>query len=667
MRSLWALCLCLLLPDAARGCTVIAIGRKASADGSVILAHTDDAGGGASDLRLIRVPAADHKHGDKRPVYATDKGYPRFVSHDRGPMYAPKAGEKVTKPIGRVPQVKHTYSYYEHNYGLVNEVGLALAESSVSSRTIGWSTNFPYGYNMFDINELSKVALERCATARCAIRTMGALAEKYGFYSNYSGKPSDPKYADSAEALAIGDATGEVWIFHMLTGAGNRSAIWAAQRVPDDSVVVVPNTLVIREMDLTDEDNFMASRSAQEVAKANDWWDPAKGPFDFAAAYVVSDPIPLVPVYTGRRMWRIYDLLAPSLKLDPYWGYMAIPGRPTYPFAVKPERPVEVRDVMRILRDHYEGTEFDLTQGLAAGPFNNPVRYSVGIQATRMHLPGGWERSIAVHRAIYSFVTSIRPKVPAPMAAIMWFGQDSPHGTVYIPFYGGQETVPQSYVEGKQSEFSLKSAYWVFNLVNVWSYNMWRLIHREVVAMQAKLEDEAFALKEELDQCIGHMSQRSLMKHVEQKQGQFVDYVVEEWWQFAWKLVAKYNNGYICTGEDYRGQWTWGYPVWWLKYVGYDQWPADTFEYPQNFTARFVQPTAAAAALPPTSAAPTAKPPSAAAPTASTVRLPTSATARQPAPEQLPPSHLLRQVLLLALGAAGAYATAHVRGTPKRG
>lgn len=49
----------------------------------------------------------------------------------------------------------------------------------------------------------------------------------------HSGKPSDPKYADSAEALAIGDATGEVWIFHMLTGAGNRSAIWAAQRVPD--------------------------------------------------------------------------------------------------------------------------------------------------------------------------------------------------------------------------------------------------------------------------------------------------------------------------------------------------------------------------------------------------------------------------------------------------
>jgi dipeptidase len=73
--------------------------------------------------------------------------------------------------------VRHTYGYYEHNYGLVNEVGLALSESSVSSRTVGWSKAFSYGYNAFDINELSKVALERCATARCAIRTMGSLAE----------------------------------------------------------------------------------------------------------------------------------------------------------------------------------------------------------------------------------------------------------------------------------------------------------------------------------------------------------------------------------------------------------------------------------------------------------------------------------------------------------
>lgn len=91
------------------------------------------------------------------------------------------------------------------------------------------------------------------------------------------------------------------------------------------------------------------------------------------------------------------------------------------------------------------------------------------------------------------------------------------------------------------------------------------------------------------------------------------------------------NVSSSCPGESSRPPALPGAPA-------ANQWPADTFEYPQNFTARFVQPTAAATALPPTSAAPTAKPPSAAAPTASTVRLPTSATVRQPAPEQLPPS-----------------------------
>lgn len=575
------------LANTALGCTILAVGRKASADGSVILAHTDDAGGGASDLRLVRVPAMDHGQHDTRPVYATVKGYPRLVTHHRGPMYAPLKGQEVHTPLGHIPQVRHTYGYYEQNYGLVNEVGLAIAESSVSSRTVGWSSAFSYGYNMFDINELTKVALERCATARCAIRTMGDLAERYGFYSNYSGKPERPLYADSAEALGIADRTGEVWIFHMLTGEGNRSAIWAAQRVPDDQVAVVANGVTIREMDLHDKDNFMASSNVMSVARKHGWWDPKKGPFDFAAAYMVSDPIPLVPLYLGRRMWRIYSLLAPSLNLDPDLGYFAVPGRPTYPFSIKPEVKVTVRDVMRIWRDHYEGTPYDLTKGLAAGPFGNPVRYGIGATAARAKLPGGWERAIAMYRAIYSFIATVRPNAPPPMSAVMWYGQDASHGTVYVPFYGGQETVPPSYLEGKQSEFSLKSAYWAFNFVNSWSYNMYRLIHREIVQMQQVLEDKGFALQEELDRSAKTLRHSKLMPHVDKEQQKFAEHVVDTWWGFAFRLISKYNNGYICLNEEEFGMWTWGYPVEWLRAVGYDKWPGDTFRYPPNVTAQW--------------------------------------------------------------------------------
>ncbi len=56
-----------LLPAAANdeGCTVIAVGKKASADGSLILSHTD----AGPDSRIFVVPAARHKAGETAPVY----------------------------------------------------------------------------------------------------------------------------------------------------------------------------------------------------------------------------------------------------------------------------------------------------------------------------------------------------------------------------------------------------------------------------------------------------------------------------------------------------------------------------------------------------------------------------------------------------------------------
>ena len=103
--------------------------------------------------------------------------------------------------------------------GLINEHQLVIAESTCPARTVGWPLSDPHGYNMFYVDELSKVALERCDNARCAIKTMGALAVEYGFWSSDAGDPSAPCYADTAEALAIGDKYGEVWMFNIITGA----------------------------------------------------------------------------------------------------------------------------------------------------------------------------------------------------------------------------------------------------------------------------------------------------------------------------------------------------------------------------------------------------------------------------------------------------------------
>ena len=266
-------------------------------------------------------------------------------------------------------------------------------------------------------------------------------------------------------------------MFHILTGPHNRSAIWAAQRVPHNGVVAAPNSFVIRRMDLSDTENFMASHNVKSFAKEMGWWNPKRdGEFDFTAAYAVSDPYPLVPLYVGRRMWRIYDLVAPSLKLNGELGFLPRHNWKTYPFSVKPDKKLVPHDIMRIMRDHFEGTAYDLTKGLAAGPFGNPNRYS----GTPRNAKGAWERALSMHRAVYSYVAVSRPTGPARMSAVLWYGHDAPHGTVYVPFFGGQETVPQSYLKSVQSMFDPTGAWWAFNFVNNWVQLAYNVIQPEV-------------------------------------------------------------------------------------------------------------------------------------------------------------------------------------------
>ncbi|RHY45647.1 hypothetical protein DYB34_009597 [Aphanomyces astaci] len=364
------------LLSCAHACTVIGVTHKATADGSSLLAHTDDAGGGAADTRLIRVPAADHEPGSKRAVYNFFGGYPRLTTKDRGPLYFPVDNQTLSTPIGYIPQVPHTFAYFDQDYGMMNEVQLSIAESTCTAKTVGWSKDVPYGFNLFGIAELTKVALERCDSARCAVQTMGDLAVEYGFFSEDSGDPAKPGYMDSAEALAISDKYGELWVFHVLTGPRNASAVWAAQRVPDGHVTAIANSFVIREMNLSDTSTFLASSNVISFAQDMGWHSP-DDPFDFAKAYAWDDlttfPGKILPLYAGRRLWRIMDTVAPSLQLDPRLGYQV--NFTTYPFSVPVDAPVTLSQMVHLLGDHYEGTPFDMTQGLGAGPFHAPIRY----------------------------------------------------------------------------------------------------------------------------------------------------------------------------------------------------------------------------------------------------------------------------------------------------
>ncbi|HOG52864.1 MAG TPA: C69 family dipeptidase [Bacillota bacterium] len=508
-----AMMLALAVP--AMACTSIVVGKLASADGSVMTTHTCD---GTYEFRLNIVPAKDWPAGSMRPV---------FKGGGTG------AHVQDRKQVGEIPQVAHTFMYYDTAYPFANEKGVMMGETTVGGRR---ELRNPEG--MFEIWELQRIALERASTAREAIKIMGEMAEKYG-------------YGDGGECLTVIDKD-EAWFFEIY-GAGplEKGAIWVAQRVPDDEVGVSANRSRIFVIKENDPDNFMYSKNVFTYAKDLGWWDPAKGPLHFANVYA-----PKLSVYNSRREWRVLSLIAPSLKLDPWLM--------EYPFSVKPDKKVTVQDLMKYKRDHYEGTEFDLTKGLAAGPFGNPNRY-----ATPATL-GEWERAISIFRCSYSVILQARSWLPTPIANVIWFGEDAPHSTCYVPFYVGATSIPASFTVGSRATLDRNSAWWAFNLVSNFADLKYSYMIKDIEALASKFEDEALAMQPVIESAAAELYKvdpKLAVSFLTNYSNAHAEKVVAEWWKLFDTLAVKYQDGYVSLK-------TAGYPDEWLKAVGFNKLPA---------------------------------------------------------------------------------------------
>ncbi|RQM23030.1 hypothetical protein B5M09_003102 [Aphanomyces astaci] len=234
-----------------------------------------------------------------------------------------------TVPIAQIPQVNTTFGYLEGVYGIMNDQQLAMGESTCGAKFYAKPVGHG-GAAYFDVTELTRLALERTATARAAIALMGQLAETYGYYGMFwddSNVGADPASC-AGEALTIADATGDAWMFHILPDDTGTSAVWVAQRVPDTHITAVANEFVIHSVDLADSDNFMGSANMHEIASRHGFWDPATE-FDFAVAFGAK---PSGWQYgITRRVWRVLTLANPHLDLSPLTdGYAT-----TYPFSVQ--------------------------------------------------------------------------------------------------------------------------------------------------------------------------------------------------------------------------------------------------------------------------------------------------------------------------------------------
>ncbi|MDR1941293.1 MAG: C69 family dipeptidase [Endomicrobium sp.] len=549
----------------AEACTTMIVTKGASADGSVFVAHSDD--DDLEDQSIIYVPAKDYPAGSKRPVYASAVANgelprynafsePRLVDPDRSPDYENK-GYARSIPIGHIPQVARTYAYLDGNYGIVNEYGLMFGECTDGAK-VG---NDPDPQKrIFYSSELSRIALERCKTAREAVLLIGALIEEYGYYG-------------TGETLPVADSN-EAWVIEMAPSPEGTGGLWAAQRVPDGHYFIAANEFRIRDI-IPDNPDQIYGKTLFETVERNNMRSPAdkSKPMDWLTT--VSKGEYSHPYYSLRRVWRGLSLVAPSLNLSPWVKDGATRD---YPFSVKPDKKLALSDIKRIYRDHYEGTEFDLTKGVAAGPFGNPVRYlgpkdpSGDVGDPNVKLEGAWERPISMFYTGYVFINQNRPDAPFPLNVVSWIALDTPAESVFVPLAVAK--TPQSYVLGNTSSFDEKSAWWIYNLVSEYSNLKYSYIIKDINARAAKHEAASEELVNNLVKKLSPLAAQNPQKALNeyaQALRENAENIRLDWKDFFLELIVKYNQGYISVKGDMAQKV--GYPKEWLDRTNYKKGP----------------------------------------------------------------------------------------------
>jgi len=519
------------------GSISIAFSSGSSADGSVMTSHINNS---AIDTFHVSIVAeADYESETMRSVL-------------RHTNYGPY--KQIGDPVfssGEIPQVRHTNAYINAAYPFQNEAQVGMSQSTIDGRS---ELINPTGW--FDIAELQRIALERSFTAREAIQNMGSLAEKYGF-------------ATSGESVCVIDPN-EVWYFEIYgpgplwnPGSDMLGCVWVAQRIPEGEIGVYCNRSRIGTIDLNDSEYFMASSNIFSLAEEKGWWRiESDKEFKVYETYGFKE----YSAYNARSEWRVLSLLAPEHNLDPWME--------RYPFSIKPDKLVTVQDIISIHRDYYQGTKYDLSQGLAAGPFNSPNRYPTP-QSQNPEGSSGWERAIASINTNYSTVVVARKGIPDSIGAYTWFGYGSPLTTCYFPIYSGITELLDSFKKGMRGGsydiFSRESAWWAFNLVSNWTELKYSSIIRDIKTVRKVIEADFFASQSIVEKnAIKLFNQNPKMAQdfLTYYSNTCADRTIEAYWGLASQLVGRYSNGYIYGDSYYRLDLT-GYPDLWREMVNF--------------------------------------------------------------------------------------------------
>ena len=519
------------LATGAMACTNLIVGKKASADGSVICTYNCDGFGFAGSL--FHTPAGRHTPGEKIAI------------HGWGPSHNDQF----------VEQVEYTYNVV----GFTNEHQVTIVESTFDGRL---ELQNPEG--LLDYFSLMRLALQRSSSAREAIRCMAELVERYGYNS-------------SGESITVCDPN-EAWIMEMVgKGPGRKGAVWVALRIPDDCISAHANLSRIRHFPLEKKRQYksLSSRRLKDInrpevecvyaadvvdfAREKGFFSGRDEEFSFRDAYC---PIDFENVrYADARVWSFFRHHRSDM--DQYLPYINgdFDRCDHLPLWVKPEKTLTLGDVMADMRDHFEGTPLDMTADASAGPWQMPIRPLPMHFATSDSIHLFRERPIATQQSGFTMVCQMRSWLPDDVGGIVWFNCDDADMVAYVPLYCCITQVPDPFrpENNNRNEFSFESAFWLNNWVANMVYPRYSMMIGDLRKAQRELEDYYRDDQDSLLAAIASLTPADRRDHLNRKSIAYADRMMQRWDRLAKYLIVKYNDQVVKRTDADGNFLRWGY------------------------------------------------------------------------------------------------------------
>lgn len=398
-------------------CTTILVGKKASHDGSTIIARNDD--GGFEAKRILAHPASEKARSYKTVISHLSVELPeKALAYTDCP--------NVTKTNGVWPACG------------INEANVAMtATETITSnpRVIGAdpyvcyqpkkgrSKEVPGGIGEEDLLTL---VLPYIRSAREGVLRTGRLLEQYGTY-----EPNGMAFADADE----------IWWLETIGGQH-----WIARKVPDDRVVIMPNQFGLDQFDFADaygqQKEHLCSSDLKEFVEKYHLARDLKGSFNPRLAFGSQSDSD--HIYNTPRAWFMARYFLPRTFRWDGEGADFTPESNDIPWSFVPERKVTVEEVRYLLGSYYQGTPYD--------PYskNSPQK--------------GKYRTIGVPNSDVCGIMQIRGYLPKAIQGVQWLSMGGSGFTACFPVYANVSRFPK-YISATTETVSTDAMYWHSRLI----------------------------------------------------------------------------------------------------------------------------------------------------------------------------------------------------------